>query len=217
MKQYAELVRALAPKVVTFDHMEPFMAEIEQTGNDIHRRRPRGNLEDQITKCLIGSVCEHGVKLMLDTDRIWSRFSKQETYQDRMYDLGVIQKDKYERWDDHEIKIDVKSSNKHCGGLYFAFNCFNNGVEIDYNLQHRRPGANLEFFIRESKDTELLLTVDRQDCADGWLITPKYLMHRNAFNRPFNVSEYATSPYFYLRYNDLIRDGLCVKIPQQPS
>lgn len=214
MKQYDELVCALAPKVVTFDYMEPFMADIEQIGNDIHRRRPRGNLLNQIIKCLIGAVCEHGAKLMLNTDYIWSRFSKQATYKDRMFDLGVIQKNKYEQWHDREIKIDVKSSNTHCNSEYFAFNYYDNDDDVAYDLQYNRPGANLAFFIDKSHDTELLLTVDRVDIPQGWLVTPKYLIHRDAFKLPFIISKFEASPYYYIRYSDMIRAGLCVKIPQ---
>jgi len=218
MKQYENLVHALSkPLFVPGVAMLPYAEDIVQTAEDIHRRRPYGSLDDQVTKCLIGSVCEHAAKEMLNTKDVWSRFSKQETYEDRMFDLAVIQRDKYEQWLPYETKIDVKSSNKDCAGQYFAFNCYDTSIQEEYEPQDGRPGANLHFFIRKSLDTELLLTMDRFELADGWLVTAKYLIHRKAFNKMFRVSQFDRSPYYYLRYEDMIRDGTCVKIPQQPS
>jgi hypothetical protein len=217
MKQYSDLVKRLSvPRLVTYEYMTTFSKDIEQAATDIHRRRPNGDFSDQLHKCLIGAVCEAGVHLMLNTEDIWARFSPQATFEDRMFDLSVIQKNQFEAWQPYETKIDVKSSNKHCSGLYFAFNYYDPKNAEHAKIQGRRPGANLAFFINDSVDTDLLVTVDRVQTEDGWLVTAKYLIHRDAFNRQFNVSEYATSPYFYLRYNDLIRDGLCVKIPLQP-
>lgn len=216
MNQYADLVKALSvPLLVPYDAMAVYSMDIEQTANDIHRRRPKGSYDDQLTKCLIGMVCEHAAKVMLDGPDIWSRFSRQETYEDRMFDLAVIQKDKYERWQQYETLIDVKSSNKHCATHYFAFNCYDTQNNAEYEAQCSRPGANLHFFIKDSHATELLLTMDRVETEFGWLVTAKYLIHRDAFNRQFSVSGYTTSPFYYLRYNDMIRDGLCVKIPPQ--
>lgn len=218
MKQYSDLVQALStPLLVPYESLAAYAVDIEQTASDIHRRRPNGSFEDQLAKCIIGSVCEHGAKEMLDTPNIWSRFSKQETYEDRMFDLCVIQKDKYEGWQQYETKIDVKSSNKHCSGQFFAFNCYDTTLQEECEAQAGRPGANLHFFIRKSLDTELLLTMDRVETADGWLVTAKYLIHRKAFNKVFRVSKFPESPFYYLRYDEMIRDGTCVKIPQQPS
>lgn len=202
------------PKEVTFEKVIGISEYINQTAEDIHRRRPMCSLDDQIHKCIIGMVGELGAHDMLSTSEVWSRFSKQETYEDRMYDLEVIQREMFHNWL-RLIKLDVKTSNRYCNGLFFAFNCFDINNREEYEEQKGRPGANLHFFIRKSLDTELLLLVHQQVSDTGWTVTSKYLIHRNAFNSKFVKSGYKDSPYYFLRYNELIRAGLCYKIPQQ--
>lgn len=204
-------------RIITFDEVEAYSPDLQQVADDIHRRRPNGSLEDQVTKCIIGMLGEHAAKEMWNTKDIWSRFSKQETYQDRMFDLELIQRDKYEQWQPCLTKVDVKIVGAHCKNEYFAFNCYDNEIDEEWMPQSGRPGANLHFFIRKSLDTDLLLTMDHVLVPTGWLVTAKYLIHRKAFNKMFRVSKFKDSPCYYLRYEDMIRDGTCVKIPSQPT
>jgi hypothetical protein len=213
MKQYDGLVAALRPMTVSHVYMDQFLSNIERVAKDIHRRNQHRSYDDVFVKCLRGTVIEHGIQMAWNTQTIWSRFSKQNGHESYKFDLAVIQKNLYEQWLPNEIRVDAKSSNSYCNGPYFAFNCYNTKDKAQVALQAHRVGANLHFFINESSDTELLITADLSDTDNGWIVTPKYLIHRDAFLREFNITGWADSPYFYLHYNDLIRAELCVRIP----
>lgn len=194
--------QALVTDEETLEHSD----DLVRIASEIKARKSI-TLDEQLELTLIGTVGEIGAKQLLNSSIVWSRFSQQQTRNDMTYDLGFIIRQCYENWED-ETLLDVKLNNKSGRGDYYAFNCYNKET-ANAELQMNRGGANLNYFIYESPKTKFLLICDQMRVSGGWLVTPRYLIHRDAFKLEWRKSRYETSPFYYIRYNDMIRAGVC--------
>ena len=211
MKKYARLIDALSASIVVpGTYMTRFEDDVVKAAESMAKRE-NSDLEKKKVLCRMGSIIEHAICHVLNTDNMWSRLSNQRDFENRTYDIETIFKNTIDdKWFDKSIKIDTKSSNKFCEGKYFAFN---NLGSKEYD---GRPGANLRNFIEYSPNTELLVLAKRTgDLEFGGtnLVIPTYVIHRDAFiHCKIHKSLYETSPFYYVYYEDMIAEGCCVKI-----
>lgn len=224
MEKYLPIVEAIRKYdgfLITKEYSKTLEEGCTIAAADMHKRQSWRTLEDIFTKNMYGTRIEHALYQILRMDNIQVELSPQVTYEDRKYDLVATINGK-------KIVIDTKSTNQYCIEDWFAFNCYDTKNDPitkrkkqAFTQQSKLPGANLYNFVVNSPNTEILVTAKSKEVENGWFISFHYIIHRNVFeteygeqsNGMFGFSgSVKPGPYYFVKYSDIIRDNLCIKI-----
>lgn len=192
---------------ITQNHLN--IEKVQKAAEALHKKHPHRSLEKVFMDCLIGEVGEVGVATLLALHgHFLVRFSEQDRFDNYKFDLACVDAALYRAL--KELKIDVKVINGHSLGDYFTFNCYADEESADVKVK----GSNMNMFVNYATDTEyLILVVIEGNQDDGWIVTIKYIIHRDAFNTNWGETKYPdSSPAYFLRYHEIIANGHCVKI-----